>query len=45
MTDSHIIWASTQENLSLGSVNNKGADHQVRLINAFIIRSSDRNLS
>ena len=36
-----FIWASTQENLSLGFVNNKGAGqpvHPHRLISAFVIR-------
>ena len=35
------MWASTQENLSLGCTNNKGADqpaHPRRLISAFVIR-------
>ena len=35
-----MIWASMQENLSLGFVNNKGADqpaHMRRLISTFVV--------
>ena len=36
-----FIWASTRENLSLGFMNNTGADqsaHRCRLISTFVIR-------
>ena len=40
MCGHNIIWASTRENLLLGSANNKGADqpaHSPRLICGFVI--------
>ena len=43
-----IIWASTQENLSLVFANNKGADqpaHLRSLISAFVIRLLERIIS
>ena len=43
-----IYWASMQENLSSGFVNNKGADqpaHLRRLISTFLIRSLESNIS
>ena len=42
------IWASSQENLSWGFANNKGADqpvHPHRLISAFVIQFSESIIS
>ena len=43
-----IIWASTRENLSSGSANNKGADqpaHPRRLLSTFVIRCLESIIS
>ena len=43
-----FIWASTRENLSLGFMNNTGADqsvHPCRLISAYVIRCLESFIS